>query len=116
MGDIMSKKEEFKEFVRKNPRLITFVKNGEMTWQKFYEIYDIYGENTDAWKNYLEVATTTGVTTSLLDILKNIDLDNVQNGVNSIQRVLGVLQDMTGNKKTESQEYKPRPIYKSFDD
>ena len=112
----MAKKDEFKAFVRKNPRLINFVKNGNMTWQKFYEIYDIYGEDKDAWKDYLEVGAATAASTSFLEILKNIDLDSVQNGVNSIQRVIGVLQDIGSDKKEESSEYKPRPIYKSFDD
>ena len=110
----MSKKDEFKEFVRKNPRLITFVKNGDMTWQKFYEIYDLYGDDKDAWKDYLEVAASA-TSTSFLDIFKNIDLDTVQNGVNSIQRVIGMIQEI-GGKKEENKEYKPRPIYKSFDD
>lgn len=111
----MSKKDEFKEFVRKNPRLITFVKNGDMTWQKFYEIFDLYGDNKEAWKDYLEVAAVTATSTGFLDIFKNIDLDSVQNGVNSIQRVIGLIQDMGGKKETK-EEYKPRPIYKSFDD
>ena len=39
------KKEEFKQFVRQNPGLIKYVKSGEMSWQKYYEIYDLYGEN-----------------------------------------------------------------------
>ncbi len=111
----MSKKDEFKEFVRKNPRLITFVKNGEMTWQKFYEIYDLYGDNKDAWKDYLEVAAATATSASFLNIFKNIDLDSVQAGVNSLQRVIGMVQEI-GAKKEETSEYKPRPIYKSFDD
>ena len=34
-------------------------------------------------------------------------------GVNNIQRVLGVLGDIKSNTK---EEYKPRPIYKHFDD
>ena len=109
----LSKKDEFKDFVRKNPRLINFVKNGEMTWQKFYEIFDLYGDNKEVWKEYLEAATI-GTATGFLNILKNIDLDSVQNGVNSIQRVIGVLQDI--GSKEETNEYKPRPIYKSFDD
>ena len=108
----LSKKEEFKDFVRQNPRLINFVKNGKMTWQKFYEIFDLYGDDKEVWKDYLEVATPGAA--SFLNILKNIDLDSVQNGVNSIQRVIGVLQDIGG--KEEVNEYKPRPIYKSFDD
>ena len=48
----MNKKEEFKEFIRKNPNLIKYVNNGEMTWQKFYEMYDLYGESDDAWREY----------------------------------------------------------------
>ena len=111
----MSKKDEFKEFVRKNPKLINFVRTGDMTWQKFYEIFDLYGEDKEAWKQYLEVATIGATSAGFLDIFKNIDLDSVQNGVNSIQRVIGVLQDI-GGKKEDSKEYKPRPIYKSFDD
>ena len=45
------KKEEFKEFVKKNPKLITYVNNNEMTWQKFYEMYDLYGESNEVWKD-----------------------------------------------------------------
>lgn len=40
-------KEEFKSFVRKNPSLIKYVNNNSMTWQKFYEMYDMYGESND---------------------------------------------------------------------
>ena len=29
----MSKVDEFKEFVRKNPKLLSSVKNGESSWQ-----------------------------------------------------------------------------------
>ena len=122
----MTKKDEFKEFVRKNPKLISYVKKGEMDWQKFYEIYDLYGEEESAWNNYLvkeEVRSTTAVTSGLgfseiMNFIKNIDLNSVQEGVNSVQRVLGVFQDLTG-KDTDTQkkeEYKPRPLYKHFED
>lgn len=115
----MAKVDEFKAFVRKNPRLINYVKTGDMTWQKFFEIYDLYGEDLNVWKEYTEVATATTAATSagFLDFLKNLDLDSVQNGVNSIQRVVGVLQDLSGkDSNVKVPEYKPRPIYKSFDD
>ena len=49
----MSKKEEFKEFVKKNPSLINHVNNNQMTWQKFYELYDMYGDNNDIWDKYI---------------------------------------------------------------
>ena len=57
----MDKKEEFKAFVRKNPILVKYVKNNEMTWQKFYEIYDIYGENNDVWIDYLKEKEPTNL-------------------------------------------------------
>ena len=122
----MDKKEQFKIFVRKNPALIKYVKNEEMNWQKFYEIYDLYGEDSDAWDNYLkkEEEVTNSITstkiTSIGDFfgfLKTIDLDGLQETVSSIQRVLGVFGDLTNkNTETPKQEYKPRPLYKHFDD
>ena len=46
-------KESFKMFVRSNPKLLDYVRNNQMTWQKFYEMYDMYGENNSVWDNYL---------------------------------------------------------------
>ena len=42
-------KESFKNFIRTKPELVEYVTNGEMTWQKFYELYDIYGEDNNIW-------------------------------------------------------------------
>lgn len=126
----METKEKFKDFVKVHPHLVKFVKSGEMTWQKFYEIYDMYGEKEEVWKEYLpepsstEPSTNSTGTTSTLNIaslgeimnfVKNLDLDSVQNGVNSLQRVLGVLQDF-GTNNQPKEEYKPRPLYKHFED
>lgn len=124
----MTKKDEFKEFVRKNPRLISYVKKGDMNWQKFYEIYDLYGEEESAWSSYLikeeelRNVTTTATTgigfNEIINFIKNIDLDSVQEGVNSVQRVLGVIQDLNvkDDSKSKKEEYKPRPLYKHFED
>lgn len=121
----MANKEEFKNFVRKNPKLLGYVKKGEMTWQKFYELFDLYGEENDVWAPYLATVSTTSVasTNSILDSfswLKNLDLDSIQEGINSLQRVVGVVGDLT-NKNTSKEtpvkdEYKPRPLYKHFED
>lgn len=118
----MANIEEFKGFVKKNPKLIKYTKTGEMSWQKFYELYDLYGEDETTWKPYLgveEVATVAGITSfsDLVGMIKNIDLDSVQNGVSSIQRVLSVIGDLTTKDKTEEKtQYKPRPLYKHFED
>lgn len=125
------KKEEFKEFVKKNPRLITYVKNNEMTWQKFYEMYDLYGESEEAWKEYItkeeqkEEIVNAGVKNGVAGLtlsevvnwFKNVDLDGLQEGIGNVQRVLGVMQDLTTKKDTtQKTTYKPRPLYKHFED
>ena len=119
------KKEEFKEFVKKNPKLITYVKNNEMTWQKFYEMYDLYGEDENIWKDYLKkeevkevvkTATTGFGISEVVNWLKNVDLDGLQEGIGNVQRVLGVVQDFTKKENKETNAYKPRPLYKHFED
>lgn len=118
----MDTKEKFKEFVKQNPILLKHVKEEKMTWQKFYEIYDMYGEDSEAWKDYITVGTTattaaaTAASFDLMGFLKNLDLDSIQNGVNSMQRVLGLLQDMSSSKGTKQETSKPRPLYKHFED
>lgn len=116
----MNKKEEFKVFVKKNPRLIKFVKDGSMSWQKFYEIFDLYGEEESAWKEYLtkeEKKVAENTPTDLVSWLKSIDLDSVQNGMNSLQRVVALLGELTTKNPTTSEStYKPRPLYKHFED
>lgn len=103
----MNTKEKFKAFVKKNPSLAKYVKNGSMTFQKFYEMYDLYGEDSDVWKDYLAVSSF-----DLGTFLKNIDLDKLKEGVNSLQRVVSLL----GEIKPEKEAKLPKPIYKHFED
>lgn len=112
----MDKKEDFKMFVKNHPILAKYVNNGTMTWQKFYEMYDMYGESDSVWNDYLSV-TTLSSSSGLFDFVKNMDFDTIQSGVNSVQRVISLLQEMV-NKKSETPEetYTPRPLYKHFED
>lgn len=122
----MEKKDEFKSFVRKNPSLMKYVKNGEKTWQAFYEIYDLYGEDDSVWKDYLkkeekketvDIVKNNTTVGDFFNFLKGIDLNSLQETVSSLQRVLGVFGDLTSkNTETKKEEYKPRPLYKHFDD
>ena len=116
-------KELFKEFVKKNPSLIKYVNNNEMTWQKFYELYDMYGEDEKIWNKYLkqekkDIPNLSAVTTftDFINFIKTVNLDGLQEGINSVQRVLGIFQDFTKKDNSNKEEYKPRPIYKHFED
>jgi len=107
-------KSEFKQFVRNNPSLVKYVRDGSKTWQDFFELYSLYGEDKSVWKEYLTVDESAG-SLDFLSWIKSIDVDSVQDGIASIQRVLGVVQDLT-NKESVDDSYKPRPLYKHFED
>ena len=123
----MDKKVEFKNFVKENPRLIKFVKNGEMTWQKFYEMYDMYGESNDVWNNYLNTTSNNIVKANtlsssenafreLVNTVKTINLEKVQKGINSLQKTISLVQELGSSNNTTPKEYERRPIYKHFED
>ncbi len=113
----MSKIDDFKSFVRNNPSLIKYVRSEEMSWQKFFELYDLYGEDTKIWNTYLDSSSSSEkkVSGDFINWLKGIDLDSIREGVDSIQRVIGVFQDFNSSKNVDN-TYQPRPLYKHFDD
>ena len=105
--------DEFKEFVRNNPSLSSFVNNGTMTWQKFYEMYDLYGSTSTVWDEYIN---NNSKTPDILTWLKNIDMNKLEDNINSIRRVLSVLSDVGKNTDSEVTSYTPRPLYRHFED
>lgn len=122
----MATKDEFKNFAKTHPELVHYIKNGESTWQKFFEIYDIYGEDENAWQDYFKKTDTSSSSSynfkSFTDKLKNIDLSAIQEHIGTAQKALGIVQELT-TKGTgaavgaEAAEIvNPRPINKIFED
>ena len=109
----MDKKANFKEFISHHPELITFVKNKENTWQDFYEIYDIYGENEDAWNKYFNKDDSIG---ELTNLFKSINMDNVQKHINNAQKAVSLIQEITNKSTPNIVSKTPRPITKFFGD
>lgn len=123
-----SKLTEFKEFVKANPFLIGYIRKGQRSWQDFYEMYDLYGEDEDAWVKFLEEdeeeiiesserSSSGGYIDEIVRMAKNIDMNKVQEGISSLQKTLGLFGELFTNKNTNSgKEYNPRPLYRRFDD
>jgi len=123
-------KEDFKRFVRSHPELIQYVNNGNMSWQKFYEMYDIYGENNSVWLKYQtstnidtnnttttkNMASTVGDTSikDLFNMVKKIDLESVRKGAEGLQKAIALVQDFGSTKTTNN--YQARPLYKHLED
>lgn len=122
-------KEDFKRFVRSHPELIQHVNDGNMSWQRFYEMYDIYGENNSVWLKYQDtgnsntnsnstksMAATVGDTSlkDLFNMVKKIDLESVRKGAEGLQKAIALVQDFGGSKATSN--YQARPLYKHLED
>jgi hypothetical protein len=115
----MGKKEDFKEFVKSKPELVQYIKNKDMTMQGFYEIYDIYGEDEKAWEPYLKRNDASAPKFS--EILKNINLDDVEHHINTAQKALGAVGEFASkNENNISNIIKgpltSRPLNKFFED
>lgn len=114
----MDKKEEFKNFMKNHPELISNIKEKKNTWQEYYELYDIYGEEDAAWEKYKEVDRTNTIS-ELTSLVKNINMDNVQKYINNAQKAINVIQELTTKTPTEVPKIipkTPRPINKFFGD
>ena len=112
----MDNLENFKKFVKLNPTFASFIKEGTMTWQKFYELYDMYGEDSPVWDEYKKIETKKTTLTDVINLAKNIDVDKLQDGVNSISKAVGLFSELFINNKENTNTYKPKAIYQRFDD
>lgn len=118
----MNKKDEFKEFVRSRPELVDFIKSGEMSWQKFYELFDLYGSDRGVWDKYSgNTSNGAGANFSKIgDMMKGVNMDSIQEHIGTAQKALGFVQELTASGKTPVSNVKgpssPRPINKFFGD
>ena len=115
IGGFMSK-IEFKNFVKKNMNLVKVVESGETTWQKLYELYDLYGETSTVWDKYLKPINQTNNFKDIINLIKGIDLNTVQKGLLSLDKAIDAFKDLIPNKNINQDNYEPRPTYKYFED
>ena len=119
------KQEEFKNFVRTKPELIKYVQNGKMTWQKFYELYDLYGTDESVWNKYI-LDDRSGVEDSISKItnmVKNVNVDSIKSHINTAQKAIDFVSDLTKKNPTPNitgnlakGPVSPRPLNKFFED
>lgn len=114
----MDKKEAFKAFAKNHKELITYLENNpNMTWQKLYEIYDIYGEDETTWEPYLSSSKSS---TNINDVLKQIDMNKMKEHINTAQKALNLIKELTTKGAENISSVKgptiPRPLTKFFGD
>lgn len=128
----MGNLDNFKNFVKKNPHLIHYVNEEGYTWQKFYEMYDLYGEEHEIWNDYVkerkkedspkkEEAKKNNTWEDMINYAKNIDMDKIQTGVQSLQKAISLVGELFVSKEdnssnVSSNHYEPRPVFRRFED
>ncbi len=106
-------KEQFKRFVKNNPRLINYVKDNNCSWQSLYEVYSLYGEDKNVWNKYLN--SKSSLIDDLLSIVKNINLEGIRKTTEGLQKVISIIQSIDSNSE-EPEQYQKREEYYDIDD
>ena len=110
--------DKFKSFVKSRPDLASYVANGSHSWQEFYELYSMYGENSNVWNKYLQSSKTITLK-DLFENIKNIDMREVQESILSMQKGIKYIEGLVKTKEDlpiKRPQYEKRPLYKYFDD
>ncbi|MBM4764055.1 YlbD family protein [Bacillus sp. B15-48] len=108
--------KQFKEFVKKNPKLVQEVRNEKATWQELYEEWYLLGEDDSRWDPYREGATEKAKTTTqenkgdwvakVMTAVKNMDSDQIQGQIHHLSQAIaaiqGVLSQFQGNQPTNT--------------
>lgn len=127
-GQLHPSVQKFKQFVRHHPKMIQIVRNGEKTWQQFYEEWYLLGEQDAVWNAYKEspvetkqAAAQTNVVQGeeakkdwmgqMLTFIKNMDVDQMQQHLANVTNVIGsvqqVVQSFKGGTSAPQQEQQP---------
>lgn len=127
----MQKLEEFKDFVRQNLYLKTAVDKRMITWQKAYEIYDLFGPDAKDFQDLkaaletppqISAASDTqqaspnavNTTTDLLGLLASLDYNKIGTTIDQLQRILSVVKDLA--RPEETPPTKGKRVFKRFND
>lgn len=123
MGDTMSK-EDFKNYVRNNHFIKESVDKGEITWQKAYEAFDLYGEQAQELiqlnKEIVPPEAALGSVplasppNSFLMSLASLDWNQISHAVDNLSRMVAMAKDVAG--KDESKNEKGQQVFKRYND
>ncbi|WP_416151064.1 YlbD family protein [Salipaludibacillus sp. HK11] len=108
---------KFKKFVKENPHILRDVNSKEKTLQDLFEEWMLFGEDDDIWDSYLteddeemeiddeddknDSETGSKTEVELLNMLKKMNLNDVQHHLAQFSTVVGSIQELFGQFKQE---------------
>lgn len=94
---------QFKEFVKKHPRLVKEVRAERKTWQELYEDWYLFGEEDEGWKQYRseeeglkeeQKEEKNDFLTRLMQSLKKMDMNEMQHHISNVNSAIANIQQV----------------------
>lgn len=122
----MNKLDSFKKFVKTKPYLAYKVHSGLTSWQKLFEIYDVYGANHEifddgmkkskpeaepkAQENEVQAGNWKESVTTILKALQDVDVEKLSDSLNSFKNIFSLFE------RPKAQPSSIKRPYKRFED
>lgn len=111
--------QQFKEFVKENPKIIQEVRSGNATWQELFEEWYLLGEDDHRWdefrkeKKEAQDQKTTAQDQKdwmpqILGVLKKMDPSQVQGHISHLSQALGAIQGVISQLQGEGKGNPPK--------
>lgn len=89
--------EQFKQFVKKHPKIIEEVRQGRKTWKELYNDWYVFGEDDDMWDEYRpsDVKQDQGdLMQKLASYVKQLDVNELQTYIANVQQAIASIQEV----------------------
>ena len=106
-----SRMDEFRQFVKKYPKIRDDVISGKKTWQNIQEDWVILGEESDIWNIYKDQKKeindflSTDSIKNIMNYVKKINPDSISKTLNTVQKVLQISQSFNGRPNIYNANY-----------
>lgn len=111
---------EFKEFVKRHPKLVREVRSNNRTWQDIFDEWQVLGEEDDTWKTYKKQNSTNQSSEKnadekeegskkndfmkqLFGIIENVDMNEVQKHIGNASGAIANIQSLIGQFQANNQ-------------
>lgn len=103
--------KQFKEFVKKHPKLVQEVRKGNKEWQEVFEDWYLLGEKDVIWNQYKDESEETSnknassksdFMSQIFSAVKKMDMDTVNHHITNMSSTISTIQglfDQFGSSK-----------------
>lgn len=114
--------KEFRDFVNEHPLLIKEIREGNSSWQEYYEKWTLLGEDDPSWNKYTNetIKKETKVNESeilgqLMQLTEKVDINRVQKEVKKFNHTINVVQDILSDfLETKKSKDSPERKHEAF--